>query len=363
MTTTADFLIATRDMRVVDHKRVLNETSKGEYFFLSKMFMDSKLTFKGGKKLKDFVQGSSTSSGGFYNPHDAFSIQIKDGLHPITVPWAFHSQHYATVDEEAELNDGDPAAFVDYVMAQEGGCVVDAANTWEESLFALPYKERMEDDATSQNAQRPYSILSLITRDGLAPTSSNGGVASGSSNWTTVQGINPTTNIWWKNQFKTYSASDPNAQSGGLISSFDSMVEKVKFASPDMLSQYVSSPERQSKVIITSEDGVVVYKEALRSQNDRMAALNDPSIRGPQYEGIPVKRVTQLDSLGWTAGNPDYLWLDMSVVKPFFHKGYFFKEKVVDGGVDHPNKTVCFKFTRYNIVVRSRRRLGRVYAA
>lgn len=359
---TYDFLLATRDKRVVDHRKVMNETSKNTYFFLSKMMKSSEKKFKGGKKLKDFVLGDETSTGGFYNPHEAFSVQVRDGLHPITVPWAYHQRHYATVDEETELNDGDPDAFVSTIMAQESGCVVGAANDWEEALWALPYKERMEDDATAVTAQRPYSILSLVTRDGLAPSSSNGGVAGG-SNWSTVQGIDPSANTWWQNQTKTYAASDPTAQSGGLIGAFDEMIELVDFESPDMLTQYVDSPDRQKKVIATSTNGITVYKECLRAVNDRMGALNDPSIRGPQYQGVPLKKVSQLDSLGWTAGNPDYLWLDFSVMHPFFHSGHFFKEKVVPGGTDHPNKSVVFKFTWYNLIMRSRRRQGRVYAA
>lgn len=360
---TYDFLQATREKRVVDHKRVLNEVSKSTYFCLSRMFKSAEKKFKGGKSLKDFVLGSATSSGGFYNPHETFSIQNQDGLFPIDVPWAYHHRAYATVDEEIELNAGDAAAFVDMLMKQESGCVVDAANDWEEALWALPNKERMEDSATEQSAQKPYSVLSLVTRDGLAPSSSNGGLASGSSAWTTVQGINPSTNTFWQNANGTYSAADPTSLEDGIIPAFDDMLEDVKYESPDMLSKYVDDPSRQKRCIVTSKDGVVTYKKTLRASNDRMERLNDPTIQGPQFEGIPVKRVSELDGLGWTAGNPDYIWLDFEYLCPFFHTTHFFKEKIVPGGLEHPNKNGVYKFSWYNQILRSRRRMGRVYAA
>lgn len=360
---TYDYLQATRPFRVVNHQKVLNEASKATYFCLSRMMKSAEKKFKGGKELKDFVLGSETSSGGFYNPHEAFSIQNKDGLHPITVPWAYHHRVFATVDEEIDNNAGDKAAFVDMLMKQENGCVVDAANDWEEALWALPNKERMEDAATDQSAQKPYSILSLVTRDGLAPSSSNGGLASGSSTWTTVQGINPSTYSFWRNATGTYSASDPTSLEDGIIPAFDDMLEEVKYESPDMLSKYVDDPSRQKRCIVTSKDGIVTYKKTLRGANDRMERLVDPSIQGPQFEGIPLKRVSELEGLGWTSGNPDYIWLDFEYVCPFFKTDKFFKEKIVPGGLEHPNKNGVYKFTQYNAIVRSRRRLGRIYAA
>ncbi len=359
---TYDFLVATREHRVVDHDKVLNEASKPTYFCLSRMMKSAEKKFKGGKQLKDFVLGSETSSGGFYNPHDTFSITNQDGLFPITVNWAYHHRAYATVDEETTLNAGDKQAFVDLLMKQENGCAVDAANDWETALWALPNKEVMEDAATAQEAQRPFSILSLVTRDGLAPTASNGGKATGSSDWTTVQGIDPSANTFWRNASGTYTGASATSTTVGIIPAFDDMIEEVHYESPDMLTKYIDSPERQKRAIVTSKDGVTTYKACLRAVNDEMNRLVDPSIQGPQFEGIPVKRISELDGLGWTAGQPDYIWLDFEYLCPFYQTDNFFKEKIVKGGIEHPNKIGVYKFSWYNQILRSRRRMGRIYA-
>ena len=358
-----DWLADTRDVRVVGRDQLLSEATKPRYFCLSKMFKNAEKRFKGGENLKDYVQGESLGNASWYNPVDRFNVSTRDTQFPITVPWAFCQGHYPIVKEAQSLNAGDDDAFVDYVMSLEQACLVDKVNLLEESCWGLPNRELMEDTNTQGEARQPYSFLSLITRDGLAPSASNGGLATGSSAWTTVQTINPSTYTWWQNQNETYTAGDPHNSESGILNAFDVMIEKVQFEAPGPLRRYAEDTTLQGQVIATNLDGIKTYKSTLRANNDRMDALNDPTIRGPQFQGVPVVYVSELDNAGWTADQPDYLFINLNWVFPFVHTDNYFSETITPGGVNHPNKTVVWKFTWTNRIMRSRRRQGRVYAA
>lgn len=358
-----DFLLFTRDYRVADKKVLTNEATLPRYFVMSRLMKSATKKFKGGEKLVDHIQGETLGNAGYYNPLNAFNVSTRDTSVEIRVFWAYLQAHYPLVDEAVELNQGDPDAFVDFLMSQEQGCVVDKVNTMERACWALPNFDTMEAENIQEEARRPYSFLCMVTRDGLAPSASNGGIESGSSAWTTLQGQNPANLTWYRNQFNDYNFNNPNSIENGIIPAFDEMVELVEFEMPGELATYAETMSLQLQVIATNLDGQVKYKSALRAVNDRMERLNDPTIRGPQYDGIPVKYISQLDQAGWTVDQPDYLWLNLAWMYPFFHTTNYMKEKITPGGTDHPNKVVVWKFTWHNIICRSRRRQGRTFGA
>lgn len=359
-----DFLRLTREKRKLGRDKLLNEASLHTYFCLSKLFMGSKDRFKGGAKIVDFVQANTNGNARFYNPLGSFSPSTREKTVKITVPWSFMVSDYTLVNEAVSLNGGDEDAFVDLVMAEEQACLVDNLNKLEQSLWALPNADTMETAVTGEeNAQEPYSLLCFVTRDGLVPSSGNGGIATGSSAWTTLQTVNPTTQTWFRNQTDTYTAASFTDGTAGIVPAFDRMIQSVGFEMPGPLSRYAENTAAQKQVIATNADGVPMYQQALRALNDRMAQLNDPTISGPQYNGVPLKYVSELDNAGWTADQPDYLWLNFNVINPWVHTENYLREQVEEGGVTHPNKTVVYKFTWANILLRSRRRLGRINAA
>lgn len=355
-----DFLNATREQRLSPKDALKNEASKGTYFFFSRMLQDFAERFKGGDKLYDFIQGETLNNAGLYNPNDRFSVSTQDTLTPISVYWAFLQSHYPIVKEAKALNAGDSTAFVNYVMSQEQACITDTMNKMENLLWDTPDRTVMEAEDQPE-ARSPYSIPAMVTRDGLAPSSTNGGVING--DWTTVETINPSTKTWWKNKVATYANATPFGIDTGIVSAFDEMFEKVQFEYPDPMKDYNETKSRQSQCIATSTEGRTMYKSALRSLNDRMSALVDPKVSGPQYEGVPIKRVSTLDDAGWTAAQPDYFFLNLSELHPFFHTDTFMDEQITAPSHDHPNKHVVWKFTYYNLICRSRRRQGRISAA
>lgn len=354
----SDFLKATRDQRVVGKDQLLNEATKHTYFFFSNMMKRSGKKFKGGTKLVDKIQGTTSGNFSFYSPNDEFSPSQSDTLTDIEVNWAFAQGHYVLIDETATLNAGDPLAYLDYVKSLEQDCMVDIVNGLETALWKTP--DNSVHEASAADPREPYSILCFITRDGLEPSSTNGGATN---DFTTIETVDPSNDTWFKNANNTYSAASPDDPDSGLIAAFDDMVLQINFETPDPLSKYTESEEKQKFVIATSRDGVTFFKSRLRQVNDRMERLSDPSIMGPQFEGVPIKYVSELDSQGWTANQPDYLFVNMNYLYPWFHTDRYMSEKIADGGAKQPNSTVVFKFMWYNLICRSRRRQGRIYAA
>ena len=358
----ADFLELTRARRVLQNKkRFLNEVTKRNYFFFSTMLRKEYAKFQGGTKIVDQIQGANSGNSGWYDPNDEFSPTQKDVFTPVNVAWAFHQGHYVIIDETAILNTTDSDSYLNYINTLDIGCVIDMADHLEKALWARPNKEKMEDANVSQREM--YSIRSFVTQDGLAPSATNETLATGSSAWTTVATINPSTNTWWKNANNTYTAATPDDAEAGLIGTFDDMVLLVKYEMPNGIDKWSERQDLQNQVICTNRDGVVFYKARLRNLNDRMQRFNDPAIVGPQFDGIPVKYVDELDNAGWTANQPDYFFLNLRYLFPFFHKNRFMHEVVETGGSKQPNSTAAYKFSFLNTFCRSRRSQGRTYAA
>jgi hypothetical protein len=355
-----DFLEATRDQRVVGRGQILNEATKNTYFFFSRLFKEVADHYKGGTKLVDKIQGETAGSFSFYSPNDEFSPRQVDTLTPIEVNWVFAQSHYVLIAETAVLNAGDPSAYLDYIKTLEQGCVVDTINGLEEALWATPNIETME--AVNADPREPYSILAFITRDGLAPSSTNGGVAAGTADWTTVESVNPSSKPWFRNKFVSYASGSPDNVDTGLIAAFDDIVLQTHFEIPDPMTRYGESEDLRKFAIVTSRDGQTFYKARMRAANDRLDQLNDPAVRGPQYEGVPIIYVSELDNQGWTDNQPDYLFLNLNFLMPFFHSTMYMDEKITDGGSKQPNSTVVWKFSWYNLIIRSRRRQGRIFA-
>jgi hypothetical protein len=357
-----DFLLATRDVKFASKETLVNEATKNTYF-LTRCLKGKGVNevFKGGTKLVEDVLANTSGNFSFYNPNQEFSPSATDTLKRIEVPWAFAQTHYVYTKETTKLNAGDPNAYVNLKKAYEMGAQTDNINGMETALWTKPNFDLME--SASAETRHPYSIPAFITRDGLVPASGNGGIATDSSPWTSLQTLSPTTFPWYRNKFKSYSAADPTNPDTGIVAMFDDLTLQVQFDMPTALKKYSEQESLQKQVIATNKDGVTLYKKSLRALNDRMNDLRDPAISGPQYLGIPIDYVALLDEAGWTANQPDYFLINFNYMKPIFHEEMYMDEVLKDGGAKQPNTNVVYYFTWYNFINTSRRRQGRGYAA
>ena len=349
----ADFQAATRDVKVTPKENLLNEALKNNYF-LSEMLRGrgNDKRFQGGTKLVEKIQGDTNGSFAFYSPNDEFSPSQTDTLRTVEAPWAFAKSEYVYTDETTVLNAGDPNAYIDLKKSYELACAVDTVNGMEAALWATPSNSTMESAAADPRVA--YSIPAFVTSDGNMP-----------SGFSTLMNLSATANTWWKNKANTYTAATPDDTEAGLIAALDDIVLQVQFDMPTGLpgQKWSDNDSKRKQVICTNRDGVVFYKSRLRAANDRMESLKDPGISGPQFEGLPVIYVAQLDSAGWSSNQPNYYVLNLTHLFPVFHSEWFMKEKQTDGGAKQPNTHVTYKFTWYNLFCRSRRRQGYVAAA
>ncbi len=358
----SDFLLATRDVKFSSKDTLINEATLNTYF-MARMLKGKGVdeVFKGGTKLKEHVLASTNGNFSFYDPNQEFSPSQTDTLKAIEVNWAFAQTHFVFTKETVTLNAGDPNAYVNLKKSYEMGAQTDNVNGLENALWAKPDSAAME--TATAKVRQPYSIPALITRNGLVPSSTNGGIATGSADWTTLQTLPTSTNDWYKNKFKTYSATKPTDPDEGIIPALDDLTMQVQFEMPTALKKYSESEKLQRQVIATSREGVTLYKKALRALNDRMDSLRDPAISAAQYQGIPVEYVAKLDEAGWTTNQPDYFVVNFNYLKSIFHNEWYMLEELTNGGSKQPNTWVQWYFTWYQMICTSRRRQGRLYAA
>lgn len=361
----ADFLAATDDTSLEKAQNLLIQGLKNTYLY-DMLFegRDIKKITGGGTKMVFRLIGDKQDSAGFYNPNEELSISTRDTITTAEVPWSFFKGSYTFTEETIALHDNSERAYVDLRDTYESTCMRDMIDKLEESLLGLPNYDVMEASTiTPGTARESYSILSFITRDGEVPSSTNGGLASGSSTWTTLETVDVANKPFFKNKFKTYAAATPNDLSTGIISAFDDIKLQVGFKMPNAIKKWSDGGNMKKQYILTSREGVTMFKTALRSVNDRMDQFNDPGIAGPQFEGIPVMYIAELDNRGWTSGQPDYLFTNFKDIYPGFATNFFFKKKDIRGSMTQPNTNVFFKFLAYNVVCTRRETQGRVSAA
>lgn len=376
VTTIGDILTATRDARAKISQTVLNETTLGSYSTLSMELKSAEEMFKGGKRVVDYID-FGTADGGWMDEKNPINPAIVSGVEEISCEWATLQKNYLKADISDSINEQDVDAFFKDVKVRENRCAIGTFDELEKSAWALPNTATMEAaNVAAGNIRRPYSYLCFVTRDGLEPSTTNGGVSDGATSWTTLQQLDPQTAAFgdnWKNQYATYSTADPSDLDTGIIPVLENLLDLTTFEVPSELVPYMKDARRNKRYIATTQNGLKIYRAALRKAatlgGENGMYITDPSINGPQMNGIPVKRISVLEASTHTNSgfgtttNPDFLVLDIGEINTFFRTGFFMKDYVASGGINFPTTTGVFKITNVQRLIRSRRRQGRAYAA
>lgn len=362
--TFTDFLIATKSHKLTSPRNILNEAVKNTYL-LGEMLRGKEYAkvVRTGSAIKDTIQLSNTGTFSFYTPNATFNPVDNDSLTDIEFDWRFAKTHYGYNDETIELNTvGDAEdVFVDLKHSKRQSASTDMMNGMEDALTAVPVANTME----AGNGEDPpaYSLSAFITEDATT------GHWTG---FTTVMGVNPDDEDRWDNQRSTYNAADVASEEDGILAAFDEMFLRVRFESPDSMSEYFENDRLRSMKILTNRDGHKIYKRLLRAGNDSFKSPEDPEYNNPRYAGIPVKYISNLDTaaldqttgLAWAAGEPRYLWLNLMFIYPVFHsKGYMQQIGPIPGGTTQPFSHAVYFRTWYNLFCRSRQRQGIVLPA
>lgn len=378
-----DFNKSTSPAFLTSAEDVLNEAARRNY--LLRRFIKGRPpseVLQGGRVIRDEVMFDEQSTAQFAHPDETFEWSQPQVLTEWEVRWRYLVDHKAWNDQIVEQNitpgmsqAGRHRAYkhIKYVLEQR--MWTSLLNKKEDQMWAVPEAADMEAAAGKQ----PYSIPAFINANtnGLFYS---GAQPTGKNAWTTVMNINPVTNPKWVPAVRTYSASTVGAGADNVLAAFDKMWFDVKFEKPGTRDEYFDRTELYQQFIVASPGGVNVYQRLLRDSQDHFAAVSrqDPAYVSPMYGGIDVERVDILTNAALYSNStstnpyqtevsttadergPRYYWLNAQYLKMIWHSRNYMDVKDVK---EHPNQV----FTHvqpvaswYNMVARSRQRLGLV---
>lgn len=318
-------------------------------------FFRTRKEVQGGSTIKDMILLDDPLTAATYNPGESATVTNVQGGNTLSVPWRFVRVPITWTEQEILLNEGGGSssavgqfhqfkklktfkyqqAYTSLMNLLERKCVASAANQ----------QTAMEDTT----GQEPYSVFSTVTSDGLAPTG-----------WTTVQGINPTSESNWRNQNTTYTNSTPFDTENGIVQGFDTISQLVRFKKPPNSEKYFDDDSLRRHVIFTNREGRKDFMKALRAGNDiTRAGPQDPSYGNPVFSGIPVVANEGMDDQSsFSAAAPHYLFLNANHLKLIFHRDKFMQVSEPMKFPDKPDTVVVWVDIYCNLFNCSRKRHG-----
>ena len=269
-------------------------------------------TVQGGDEIQDRIYFDVNSTFDRYNPNVRLSYdQAQPGVN-WTVPWAFAYAYMSWTKQDLGLNKGVHSAnyrahkykSVMYQKHQE--LWTDVCNSIDAEMWAVPSRGTMEDTSTTGGAARqPYSIPVFINEydDGVITGAENGDSQDpGGLGWSTVMGIDATTQPKWRNQRQDYEADfNSAAASTGLFTAMTKLWYSLHFDQLPKKPEY-SDKTTSPHVILCSLTGIGNYEYALQSNQDTFRGVGkqsgqDPAYDKPTFRNIPVDYIQALDSL------------------------------------------------------------------
>lgn len=345
----ADFVLATRAHKITPTTEILNECARRTYF-IARMLKGrgNDEVVQTGSKIIDQIQTKKMNNAGFYRPNQNLQPRGVDTLTQIEINWRFHQGNYGWTNEQVRLQGSGSNAADVYTRLKtswEQACDLNIWDSMEEALWDTPSNSDME----VSTGLVPYSIPAIVTSDGLAP-----------SGFTTVAGIDPSTETAWRNQTGTFSWAG-RATNDAMYVAFDQMWRKLRWKRIKGFNSKVGSPGTDFNrfCIATTPEGVNGYLALNRNSNDRLRKANDAGYGDdPSFNSIDLEDVDRLEETT-TAGVPPFYWMNFDWLFPVYHADTFMEEVgPIRGSINQPFSHAVYKNTYYNLFPRSRRRLG-----
>lgn len=310
-----DFMQTTGPAYLKSADAVINEAVKNNYI-LSRLLKEkaTETLVQAGTTVKDVIVFDDAATYQKYQPNDTFTWTNPQITDTLSAPWRFSMDYMSWTDQEVELNEGDPKVMYKRLKrVKEMRMWTSMLNGMENDLWATSYGN--SSNMEGSGGKEPYSLPVFITENVSSVTTygERGGRPSG---WTSVLGVDPSTDARWSNQISFYSptkavndAADakPAATYAGhnanaivrnvfnLFSAFDDMYLKVQFKAPLTQRQYFEETNYQRQMILCSKVGINNYKRMLRAANDMLTNPQDSGYNTPTYSGIPLEYCANLD--------------------------------------------------------------------
>jgi hypothetical protein len=373
-----DFTLATRQAPLTDPDSLVSQASRYRTHLFPLMLkgLTKKEYVQSGNELIDVIQLNYTNRRVARNFTDTYTFTGSDSLTKQTMPWRKYTVDAVVHEAEIDLQSGDTrTVFKKVKNAKMSELELSFWEGNEEDLWADPNFETMEA-ATLVGTGAQMSLRAILTDDGGAPTSSNGGVATGSTTpWTSIYGIDPAVKTNFKNQYSTYDNTNSTTREAAYILAMDEMFVKLQWVSPSDRESYVKSTMMQKLRIINNLSTHLLLIKLAVARNNILTPRNDIGYQAGEgayanvtYHGIPMLYIHRLDSVdtGSDTGTTNKYrsrYYNFNHIKPVFHNKHFRRMRVLDGGTTNPDAKVFLEDTWQNIWTSNRREQGIVRAA
>lgn len=265
-------------------------------------------------------------------------VDVPDLMQEAEVPWRFMTGNWAIEHHVVDMN-RDPAMLVSIVKEQRFGCLISMAEYFEDKVWRAPATTNLLD---------PYGIPYYVVKSNTAATQANNDGFNGLTpqDWTTVAGINPTTNPRWRN----YATQYTSVTKDDLIRKMRRATVKTDWMPPiDGLPTFNTG----NKYGLYSNYAVVgTMEEILESQNENLG--NDiASMDGRVlFRRSPLIYVPKLE-LDTT--NPVY-GINWGEFKTTVLRGWWMRETVIDVQPGQHTISATHLDCQFNWLTRNRRR-------
>ncbi len=397
--TFVDVFLGTSQAVLTGPKRLIHEAQKRRTLLRHILNAhEFETMLQGGDRITDQIIFNEDRTYGAYNPLTPKTPRLANFLTEIAVDWAFSDAHVSFSKHEKGINGiGDLKAsvramkFKDVIHAKWVNLFIDINNGMERELLAPPVNGTMETVTTLTRV--PYSIFASITQFGAvaaAGTKPTGTVPPG---FTTIQGINPTTQPLWRNPVEFYaegeSGTDANPRWDGFTA-FSRMYDRLYFEELTIRPEYGEKSDPEG-FIFCSINGKALYEtNTSTSKPDYIrSGMGNAGISGLNYNGVPIRYVEgmdtavvwadaagtglageldgSLDENGAATTNPNnsgprFVWIVPKYFKKIMHKDHFLEEERPPASKFEPYERTVYFDCWHQTFNRSRQRAGGIVA-
>ncbi len=348
-----DIVLAVDQLRAKNPNQILNDAAAYRNYTFFQAF-NRKKRIESGNGIETFIQLTKDNGGGYANPDDTVSYQRTYGTQSAKIHWALHidSLTWGRLEEEMVGEGSDKLkTWFKPVMQRTTRMRTACADFMEASLWAAPHADMeitIGSTTTPTNPRRNYSIPSLITPLGAAPSAFSGG---------TVQGINPSTYANWKNQSETFT-------------DFDAEIEE-KLWDLQVGCDWQSAGPSIKEITGTPQDGGVFYTDfatyrelgsILKNRNDRMTYLGQYH-NGINFNGTAIRQVQAIGGKDTAETARRIFYVDWNYLDPVVFRDYFMKFVPPQGksfweDANTPLNRYLPQYTMFNLALSGRKRHG-----
>lgn len=288
-----------------------------------------------GQATAEYLPGETLS---YENPQ--VTSVVHQYLRFIRTPQSWNDKEELLQGTERMDRNGRFMVYKDVMKSKEIATWTSHVNKIESYPFRSPHNQQAEQEG--QNGKQVTSIYAFIQEPDNTYDATNEWHPVG---WTTVEGIDPNSNDWWRNQSETYDKDDPAdiaGQGDGLFDAFERISTKVRFKPPGTYARYLGSPQLFSQFIACSLEGQVLVKKQLREGNDFFAGMgnrSDAAYPNPQWNGFDLVYVASLDTAALyydgvsayvaeataTRDGPRFYFINANYLYLVFHREKFFQ--------------------------------------